>query len=219
MKILLLEDDFSLNKVITSYLQSQGFFVSSFTNGDEAVKQLLQASYDLCILDINVPHIDGHHVLEFIRTESIQVAVIMMSAMQDIETIKKSYATGCDDYLKKPFEIEELMLRVNYVLKHSVSDDIDLIALKYGYYFNPTTMVLLKNNISIDLSSKEQLMLALLVTHKGQTVTTQMLRDYVWNGENIEPVSMRTIVHKLKNKLKSGMIINLRGIGYKLLTE
>ncbi|WP_373032361.1 response regulator transcription factor [Sulfurovum sp.] len=217
MKILLLEDDFSLNKVITSYLRSQGFFVNAYTNGDEAVKQLLQAQYDLCILDINVPHIDGHAVLDFLRKENIRTPVIMMSAMKDMETIKKSYENGCDDYLKKPFEIEELMLRIRYALKHALPQVMDLVPLKYGYFFDPHAMILTKNDSAIDLSSKEQLMLALFVSNQGRTVSTEMLRNYVWNGENVEAVSMRTIVHKLKTKLKSGMIINLRGVGYKLL--
>lgn len=217
MKILLLEDDFSLNKVIATYLHSQGFFVHSFSNGDEAVKQLLQAQYDLCIFDVNVPHIDGHNVLEFIRKENIKTPVIMMSALTDIQTITKSYENGCDDYLKKPFEIEELMLHIQYALKHTLPDREHLVSLNYGYFFDTTTMLLSKNDRSIDLSTKEQLMLALLVNNLGKTVTTQMLRDYVWNGEDIKAVSMRTIVHKLKAKLKSGMIINLRGIGYKLI--
>lgn len=219
MKILLLEDDFSLNKVIDSYLRSQGFFVDSFFNGDEAVKQLLQAQYDLCIFDINVPYINGHEVLDFIRKENIKTPVIIMSAMKDMENIKKSYDFGCDDYLKKPFEIEELMLRIRYTLKHAMPKEEHLISLNYGYFFDTNAGILLKNDMSIDLSTKEKLMLTLFVSNLGKTVTTQMLRDYVWNGEDVEAVSMRTIVHKLKAKLKSGMIINLRGVGYKLLGQ
>lgn len=219
MKVLLLEDDYSLNKVITSFLRTKGLFVDTFSNGDEAAKQLLKAQYDLCIFDINVPCIDGHNVLEFIRKEKIRTPVIMMSAMTDIETIKRSYENGCDDYLKKPFEIEELLLRVEYVLKRALPQNEHLIRLQYGYFFDMKKEALLKNDKEIELSIKEQLMLSLFVQNHGNTVSTQMLRDYVWNGEEIEAVSMRTIVHKLKSKLKSGMIINLRGIGYKLLSE
>lgn len=219
MKILLLEDDFSLNKVISSYLRSKGFVVSNHFAGDEAIQQLLKAKYDLCILDINVPHINGHNVLEFIQKEEIKVPVIMMSAMKDMQEIKKAYSNGCDDYLKKPFETEELMLRIKYTLKHSLAQDIDIVPLKYGFSFNQNSMTLLQNDVIVDLSTKEKLMLSLFVTNKGQTVTTKMLQDYVWDGEYIEAVSIRTIVHKLKNKLKSGMIINLRGVGYRLLTD
>jgi len=217
MKIILLEDDFSLNKVITSFLRQRGFFVDSYSNGDEAAKALLKAKYDLCIFDINVPCIDGHGVLEFIRKENIDTPVIMMSAMKDLETIKRSYDNGCNDYLKKPFEIEELQLRVEYILKQSLPQQNHLIRLKHGYFFDLKKELLLKNDIIIDLSIKEQLMLSLFVKNIGTTVTTQMLIDYVWNGNEIELVSMRTIVHKLKSKLKSGMIVNLRGVGYKLL--
>lgn len=219
MKVLLLEDDYSLNKVITSFLRTKGLFVDTFSNGDEAAKQLLKAQYDLCIFDINVPCIDGHNVLEFIRKEKIRTPVIMMSAMTDIQTIKRSYENGCDDYLKKPFEIEELLLRVEYVLKRALPQNEHLIRLQCGYFFDMKKEALLKNDKEIELSIKEQLMLSLFVQNHGNTVSTQMLRDYVWNGEEIEAVSMRTIVHKLKSKLKSGMIINLRGIGYKLLSE
>lgn len=219
MKILLLEDDFSLNKIICTFLRQKNYYVDSFSNGDEAVKQLLQAQYDLCIFDINVPCIDGHSVLEFIRNENIQTPVIMMSAMTDLETIKRSYSNGCDDYLKKPFEIEELMLRVEYMLKHLMPQHDDRVRLGYGYTYDTTKEALYKNDNEMELSVKEQLMLSLFVQHIGSTVTTQMLRDYVWNGENVEAVSMRTIIHKLKSKLKSGMIINLRGIGYKLLQD
>lgn len=219
MKILLLEDDYSLNKIITSFLQSRGFVVDAFSNGDGAIKQLLKAQYDLCIFDINVPCIDGHTVLEFIRKENIQTPVIMMSAMTDVETIKRSYENGCDDYLKKPFDIEELFLRVEYALKHLMLEEEHLIRLGQGYVFNILKESLHKNDKEVELSIKEQLMLSLFVKHIGNTVSTQMLRDYVWNGEDIEAVSMRTIIHKLKSKLKSGMIINLRGVGYKLLAE
>ncbi|HHD79118.1 MAG TPA: response regulator transcription factor [Epsilonproteobacteria bacterium] len=217
MKILLLEDDFSLNKVIASYLRTQGFFVDAFFSGDDVVHQLLHANYDLCIFDINVPHMDGHEVLNMVRKEGMDTPVIMMSAMKDIAYIKKSYDIGCDDYLKKPFEIEELMLRIQYALKHTLKQESHLVSLNYGYFFDTKSGNLLKNNISIDLSVKEQLMLSLFVKHIGKPVSTQMLKDYVWNGADVEAVSMRTIVHKLKTKLKSGMIINLRGVGYKLL--
>lgn len=219
MKILLLEDDFSLNKVITSYLLTQSYFVDSYTTGDHAAKQLLQAQYDLCILDINVPHIDGNDLLNIIRKENITTPVIMISALHDLESIKKAYAAGCNDYIKKPFEIEELSLRIRYALKGTLTEENDVIPLKHGYFFNPHTMLLLKNNISIDLSSKEQLMLALLVNNLDKVVTTQMFQDYVWNGEYVEAVSMRSVMHKLKAKLKSAMIINVRGVGYKLLGE
>lgn len=219
MKILLLEDDFSLNKVITNFLKSSGYFVDSCTNGDEAAKRMLKAQYDLCIFDINVPYIDGHDVLAYIRKENISTPVIMMSAMIDMDTIKRSYKNGCDDYLKKPFDIEELSLRINYILKQSSPEKKELIQLKYGYFFDLQKEVLSKNDITIDLSIKEKLMLSLFVQNIGNLVTIQMLQDYVWNGEEIESVSMRTIIHKLKSKLKSGMIINLRGVGYKLLSE
>lgn len=218
MKILLLEDDYSLNKAITIALRSHGFYVNNFSSGHEAVTQLLQAQYDLCIFDINVPEIDGHNVLQFLRNNRINTPVIIMSVMKDIEIIKQSYDIGCDDYIKKPFDIDELILRINYLIKHSSeSQNDDLITLKNGFIFDMNKMILTKNGLEIDLSTKEQLMLLLFIKNIGSVVTPQMLQEYVWNGETIEVVTIRSMIHKLKSKLNSGMIINLRGIGYKLL--
>ena len=218
MKILLLEDDYSLNKAINTSLRSQGFYVDSFFNGEEAVSQLLHATYDLCIFDINVPDMDGHSVLKFLRETKITVPVIIMSAIQDIKVIKQSYDIGCDDYLKKPFDIDELVLRINYHVKHSsIPNNTDLVTLKHGFCFDTNKMLLTKNGREIDLSSKEQLMLLLFVKNIGFTVTPQLLQEYVWNGEDIEVVTIRSMIHKLKNKLNSAMIVNIRGVGYKLL--
>ena len=110
MKIFLLEDDFALNKIIKISLQNKGFFVDSFSDGYKAVDVILNSKYDLYILDLNVLGFDGHKVLEFIRKDDLTVPIIMISAEIDIENIKKSYTLGCNDYIKKPFDFEELFL-------------------------------------------------------------------------------------------------------------
>ena len=99
MKIFLLEDDFSLNKIIKISLQNRGFFVDSYTDGYKAVDAILNSKHDLYILDLNVLGFDGHKVLEFIRKDDLEVPIIMISAEIDIENIKKSYSLGCNDYI------------------------------------------------------------------------------------------------------------------------
>ena len=219
MKIFLLEDDFALNKIIKLSLQNKGFFVDSFTDGYKAVDVILNSTYDLYILDLNVLGFDGHKVLEFIRKDYLNVPIIMISAEIDIENIKKSYALGCNDYIKKPFDFEELYLRIQYHLSHIKKDDISdfLVELGYDFSFNLLEQTLHKSNFEIELTSKEKLLLSLLVKNINNTVTNEMIHEYVWDSKEMEAVSMRTIVHKLKKKLKNGMIVNLRGIGYKLI--
>ena len=219
MKIFLLEDDFELNKIIKISLQNRGFFVDSYTDGYKAVDAILNSKHDLYILDLNVLGFDGHKVLEFIRKDDLEVPIIMISAEIDIENIKKSYSLGCNDYIKKPFDFEELYLRIQYHLSHIKKDEnSDLIVdLGYDFSFNLIEQTLHKSKHEIELTSKEKLLLTLLVKNINNTITNEMIHEYVWDSKEMEAVSMRTIVHKLKKKLKNGMIINLRGVGYKLI--
>ncbi|AXX89433.1 DNA-binding response regulator [Arcobacter suis] len=219
MKIFLLEDDFALNKIIKLSLQNRGFFVDSFSDGYKAVDVILNSKYDLYILDLNVLGFDGHKVLEFIRKDDLTVPIIMISAEIDIENIKKSYTLGCNDYIKKPFDFEELFLRIQYHLSHIKKDENSyfIVDLGYDFSFNLLEQTLFKSNNEIELTSKEKLLLSLLVKNINNTVTNEMIHEYVWDSKEMEAVSMRTIVHKLKKKLKNGMILNLRAIGYKLI--
>lgn len=219
MKIFLLEDDFALNKIIKQSLLSKGFFVDSFYDGYKAIDILLNQKYDLYILDLNVLGFDGHKVLEFIRKDDLNVPIIMISAEIDIENIKKSYSLGCNDYIKKPFDFEELFLRIQYHLSHIKKDENSdfIVDLGYDFSFNLIEQTLFKSKNEIELSIKEKLLLTLLVKNINNTVTNEMIHEYVWDNKEMEAVSMRTIVHKIKKKLKNGMIINSRGVGYKLL--
>ncbi|MCG3652547.1 response regulator transcription factor [Aliarcobacter butzleri] len=219
MKIFLLEDDFALNKIIKISLQNRGFFVDSFSDGYKAVDVILNSKYDLYILDLNVLGFDGHKILEFIRKDDLTVPIIMISAEIDIENIKKSYTLGCNDYIKKPFDFEELFLRIQYHLSHIKKDGNNdfIVELGYDFSFNLLEQTLFKSSFEIELTSKEKLLLSLLVKNINNTVTNEMIHEYVWDNKEMEAVSMRTIVHKLKKKLKNGMILNLRGVGYKLI--
>jgi len=219
MKVLLLEDDYSLNKVIKQSLEKAGFFVDEYFNGSEAISRILNSIYDIYILDINVPTFDGHKILELIRNEKGDTPVIMISASSDIQSIQKAYNLGCNDYLKKPFDLEELFLRINYLIKNSqhFDNDTQQVQLGHGYIFCNDSQKLFKFNHEITLTHKETLLLSLLVQQINKTVQIDMIHEYVWDGKELEAVSMRSVVHKLQKKLKNSMIVNIRGVGYKLI--
>jgi DNA-binding response OmpR family regulator len=218
MKALLLEDDFALNKLITNALESKGFMVHSFLDGIEAAQQILQTPYDIYILDINVPSFNGYNVLAHIRKEHENLPVIMISAASDIESMQKSYQLGCNDYLKKPFELDELYLRIEYLLKLLLKQEIHTNTnLGFEYSFCLETNKLFKHEHEITLTKKEALLLSLFVQNLNNIVTIEMIHEYVWESKEVEAVSMRSVIHKLQKKLKSGMINNIRGVGYKLI--
>lgn len=218
MKILLLEDDFSLNKIIKDSLEKNGFFVDAFSNGIDTITNVLNSTYDIYILDINVPGFDGHKVLEIIREQKGDLPVIIISASSDIQSIQKAYSLGCNDYLKKPFDLEELFLRINYLIKTTLNQNIEnsIVDIGYGYTFCIKTQKLFKFKHEITLTHKETLLLALLVQNINHTVTTELIHEYVWDSKEVEAVSMRSVIHKLQKKLKNSMIVNIRGVGYKL---
>ncbi|WP_321469479.1 response regulator transcription factor [Halarcobacter sp.] len=220
MKIFLLEDDFSLNRLISKALEDRGFFVTSVDDGYDAMTQVLNNKYDLYILDINVPGFSGHEVLQQIRKVHDNLPVIIVSAQLDIDNISKAYDLGCNDYLKKPFELEELMLHIKYHIKTILNSDVDkdVIDLGSGFSFDLKDQALYKHNHEIVLTQKEKLLLTLFINNLDKTVTSEMIHEYVWDNKEMEAVSMRSMIHKLQKKLKSAMIVNIRGVGYKLIS-
>ncbi|APW66686.1 DNA-binding response regulator [Poseidonibacter parvus] len=219
MKVFLLEDDFALNKIISNSLKNRGFFVDNCFDGYKAVETVMNNSYDFFILDLNVIGFDGHKILEIIREENKQTPVIIMSAQIDMENIKKSYALGCNYYIKKPFDFEELFLRIQYHVQKQNKTDKFLTTLGNSYSFDLLEQTLYYKEQSIDLSVKEKLLMSLLVQNLNSITSIEMIHEYVWDSKEMEAVSMRSLIHKIKKKLKSGMIINFRGEGYKLINH
>jgi len=147
--------------------------------------------------------------------------VIIVSAQLDIDNISKAYDLGCNDYLKKPFELEELMLHIKYHIKTIFKNDLDkdVIDLGFGLTFDLRDQNLYKSGHEIVLTQKEKLLLTLFINNIDKTVTSQMIHEYVWDNKDMEPVTMRSMIHKLQKKLKNGMIVNIRGVGYKLIKK
>jgi two-component system, OmpR family, response regulator QseB len=220
MKIFLLEDDYLLNKIIKESLQNHNFIVTSVDNGYKAADIIFTTKFDIYILDLNVNGFSGYDILQMIRKIDKQKPIIIISSEIGIESIKKSYDFGCNDYIKKPFDFEELLLRIDYHKNHiypkqTLSKQLDL---GNGLSFEVSSKKLFKLNQEIDLTHKEKLLLSSLVENINCVVSTQYIHEYVWDGKEIETVSIRSTIHKLNKKLKTGMIVNVRGVGYKLLT-
>ena len=217
MKVFLLEDDFALNKIITNSLKNRGFFVHNYHDGYKAVEMILNNSYDLFVLDLNVIGFDGHQILEIIRKDDKNIPVIIISAQIDIDNIQKSYTLGCNDYIKKPFDFEELFLRIQYHVQKLKVTDKFLTNLDNSFSYDLLKQNLYYKQQAIELSIKEKLLMTLFVQNLNNIISIEMIHEYVWDSKEMEAVSMRSLIHKLKKKLKSGMIINVRGEGYKLI--
>ncbi|MGB6330047.1 MAG: response regulator transcription factor [Halarcobacter sp.] len=213
MKILLLEDDIMLNKAIKQYLETTGHAVISTLDGNSCVEKLAQEKFDLLVFDINVPDIDGLTILENLHIQKKMVPTIFISALIDIEDITRAFDIGCHDYLKKPFHLKELTLRINRILKTSqVPQEHKRLSKSYGY--DSKNMILFFNNEPQILPKRQIQIIDLLSANRSLVCNYDMFREYVWNDDYIDNATIRAEVNRVKKILKEDFIINIRGIGY-----
>ena len=213
MKILLLEDDIMLNEAITQYLESIGHFIVSVKDGDECLETLANEKFDLLIFDINVPKIDGLTILEKLHDQKRMVPTIFISALIDIEDITRAFDIGCHDYLKKPFHLKELTLRIDKILK-TRQVPMKHKRLSASYSFDCEGMTLYFNNEPQILPKRQLQIIELLTNNRSLVCNYDMFRDYVWNDDYIDNATIRAEVNRVKKVLKEDFIVNVRGIGY-----
>ena len=206
MKIMLIEDEYLLNKAIRTYLNSKGFRIESFLDGLEAV-DAISNGYDLFIIDIDIPHITGIEILEQIRKLYLDIPVIIISATVDMSMITQAYAKGCNDYLKKPFDIKELELKIR-AFTRNISNVIDLG--KDIFYDKESNLLRYKDEF-ITLTSHEQKFILLLTENRGRTVTHEYIETAIWDTQTPH---LRQLVNRLRKKLPFDIIQNRIGEGY-----
>jgi DNA-binding response OmpR family regulator len=210
MKIFLLEDDYSLNTAIKESLELENHNVESFYDGLQALDSL-SSLYDLYILDINTPTLEGISLIESIKRISKKIKVIMISAIIDIDKIRESYNKGCDDYLKKPFDIEELLLKIKkYDLERSETN----IELSKNIHYSLIDKKFYINNKNVHLTKNEQAFLHLLILNKNSIVTNSQIEDYVYEGESKTSVAIRSLVKRLRKKLSNNIIETVNQEGF-----
>ena len=212
MKIALLEDDKIIAEQIKSYFELFDYKVDIFNNGEELLDSSNLRNYDILLLDINTPKISGIEALKTIRALNIDTPAIFITAMSGLDYLKEAFSIGCSDYIKKPFDIEELELRINNIVNSSKSK----VSLKDGYSFNLKKEKLYKDGIEVKLNSNERKFLYLLVKNLNESVDSQFIKSYIWEDKDICENTLRTTVKKLRAKLKSNFIKNIRGVGYKI---
>lgn len=222
MRILIVEDEFNLADVIASRLRKEKYTVDISTDGDDGSYKAMTNIYDLIILDVMLPYKDGFTILKELKENNIKAQVIMLTAMDGIEDKLNGFKGGADDYLTKPFHLEELVARVNIKLKKDINSNNDY--LEYGDIrldLNKKKIVNINNNEGIDVLCKEFLLLECLLRNKDQVVSREFIYDYVWGMDN-ESVSnnLEAYISFIRRKLKAiDSTVNikaLRGLGYKL---
>lgn len=223
--ILLAEDDVNLGNLLKNYLAAKNFDTSLFTNGTLALKAFPEAVFQLCIIDIMMPEMDGLTLAKRIRQINPQVPIIFLTAKSQKEDILEGFRTGADDYITKPFSMEELLYRIQAVLKRTIASLTSLKEEKYTigrYTFDSVKQLLLFGDESVKLTTKESELLELLCRHGGTILERNFALKTIWTDDNyFNARSMDVYITKLRKYLKkdpSVKILNIHGKGYKLLT-
>ena len=213
MKILLLEDDKLLNDAISKFLTMEGHAINSYRDGQSALDALQEVAFDLLILDINVPNVDGLSLLEKLHGKKIEIPTIFISAIIDIDDISRAFDLGCYDYLKKPFHLKELALRINKILQSRYVPK-EHLRLSKNYSFDMDSSTLRFNNEVQILSNRQVQIIELLASNRSRIVNYDMFREYVWDDFEIDNATIRAEINRLKKGLKDDFISNIRSIGY-----
>ena len=221
--ILLVEDDSTLSMIISETLQRDGFDVLTAGNGEDGLKQFTRHGADLVIADVMMPRMDGFEMGRRIRQINQNVPLLFLTAKSEIEDIVEGFELGGNDYLKKPFKMLELIVRIKALLRRNVREEDNLFEIG-AYTLDLSTQVLShKDNGGIELSLIEAKLLRELIVNVGHTVDASTMMQLIWQRD--DPYSRNSLhgfIHKLRNYLRhdqSISLINQRGIGYMLTVK
>lgn len=218
-KILLLEDDFTLSSIIEEYLGERGYSVKCVYEGESALDLGYETSFDLYLFDVKVPFINGFDVLSELRSGGKRTPAIFITSLNSMEDLSCAYDAGCDDYIKKPFELKELELRIRALIKRSsLYANDEPITITEHIFFDSKFGRLNNNGREIALPRKEAKILKTLLSHPDKVVSSQILIESAWDfREEASEESLRTHIKNLRKYLGKESILNIRGQGYQIV--
>lgn len=215
-KILLLEDDLLFGESIVDLLEEEGFEITLCRNGQEALDETYKNQFDLYLLDINVPLIDGLSLLQELRRANDTTPAVYLTSHQEIETLSKAFEIGADDYLKKPFHTDELLVRIHALLRRNKGKNRVCVG---ELCIDELHKCILIGGKEIPFSLKEYQLMALFIRNAGEIVTKEMIMDTLWSpSEMISDGAIRVYINRLKQEIGSESIVNIRGVGYRLVS-
>lgn len=218
MRVLVVEDERDLNNIITKYLKKNNFNVDNVFDGEEALDYLNSTEYDLVILDIMMPKINGYEVLKTMRKENNDTPVLMLTAKDAIDDKVKGLDLGADDYLIKPFDFDELSARIRAITRRKFGNTTNILQID-NLIIDINKKIVTRAGINIELTAKEYEVLVYLIQNKGHILSRDKIRDGVWNfdyeGEsNIIDVIIKNIRKKIAIGDSKDLIFTKRGLGY-----
>ncbi|MEA3370332.1 MAG: response regulator transcription factor [Campylobacterota bacterium] len=213
-RILLVEDDLILSETLSELLQTQGYDVSLASSANEALELTYEKSFEIMLFDVNIPDMSGFELLKNLRESDNSTPCIFLTSLNDIASLSKGFEVGADDYLKKPFDFDELLVRIGALLRKSFSTMQNEISYK-DLIYKISTNELLKNGQLISFAPLESKLLSLFFKRISETITKEELLYELDNINESSEGALRVYITKLR---KSGLEIQtIKGTGYRLV--
>lgn len=221
IKILLAEDEISLGTIIKDSLESRDFKVTFCENGENALEEFKKSDFDALVLDVMMPKKDGFTLAKEIRLLNKNIPILFLSAKTQTQDIVEGFKIGCNDYIKKPFSMEELIVRIIALIERKSNLTLEKKYHIGAYVFDTDSQVLSHEKVTYKLTHKEATLLEFLSQNKGEIIDRSTILNTLWKSDDFfSGRSLDVFITKLRKKLildQSIEIINLRGRGYKLI--
>lgn len=219
MRLLLIEDDAMIGRAVRHGLTQAGFAVDWVQDGIDAEHALANGVYDLAVLDLGLPRKDGMAVLATLRAAGDSMPILIVSARDTVHDRIKGLEAGADDYLLKPFDLDELIARVRALIRRNAGSATPLIT--YGStVLDPVRKCVLRHGVEVELSAREYAVFEALMRRPGAVMSRERLEDSVYGwGEEIGSNAIEVHLHHLRKKLGPAVIKNVRGVGYRVTEE
>jgi len=220
-KVLLLEDDDILNETITEFLEDNGYNVTSVKDGYEAFDIIYEKSFDILLLDVKVPSLSGFDLLKELREKGNTTPAIFITSLNSIDDLTKGFDSGCDDYIKKPFVLKELLIRVESIMKRNFfHTENEKIKIDENIEYDIDANLLYVNGKEQSLNNKESKLLKLFLQNSNQVLSHERIYEYLWNfDETYSESALRTYIKNLRKILGKEKIVSLKKQGYKFIRE
>ncbi len=217
MKILIVEDDRNLRELLSNFFLSKKYVVEEARDGAEALKLIFTNEYDCILLDLNLPLVDGVKVAKEVRKREMDLPIVMLTARSEIYNKLEGFDTGADDYITKPFDMKEVLARVNAVIRRYSNNKQNVLEFNKMSVCPESNKLVAKNGKEILLSNKEMGILEYLIRNKNKIISAEELLEHVWDREiDVFSDTVKTHMKTLRKKIDSEKkgIKTIRGKGY-----
>jgi len=223
MRILVVEDEAKVGSFIRRALEEESYAVDLSVDGAKGLELALAGTYDLIVLDVMLPNVSGLEILQRLRKEKNKTPVLILTARAQLEQKVKGLDSGADDYLTKPFAIEELLARVRALLRRGLGESAGLLQVE-DLVLNPATREVTRGGQRLDLTTKEYALLEYFMRNPGRILTRPMIAEHVWNLDfdtftNVIDVYVNYLRNKIDRGRERKLIQTVRGSGYVMKAE